>query len=175
MQHRTPVAIEPRKTIFSFLNPAPHVAQLPGDVAAKKYPQLRWQILETTFIGYVTFYLVRNSLPVVSKEMGAVLGYDKAQIGDMLAATAISFGLGKFLLGSISDRSNPRYFMALGLPLTALCNFFCSAAYWAHATRQRLGLSRAALQLGRGVLLNSLSTALGILFLSLTWNLKPRS
>ncbi len=113
----------PRKKAFSFLLPAPHVAPLPEATAARKYPKIRWQILVATFIGYAPFYLVCNNLPVVSKDVGSVLGYDKAQIGDMLAATAISYGLGKFLLGSLSDRSNPRYFMALGLLLTALCNF----------------------------------------------------
>ena len=99
----------PRKKAFSFLLPAPHVAPLPEATAARKYPKIRWQILVATFIGYAPFYLVCNNLPVVSKDVGSVLGYDKAQIGDMLAATAISYGLGKFLLGSLSDRSNPRY------------------------------------------------------------------
>lgn len=113
----------PRKKALSLLLPAPHTAPLPEALHAKKYPRLRWQILEATFIGYATFYLVRKNLPVVSKEVGSLLGYDKAQIGDMLAETAISYGLGKFLFGSLSDRSNPRYFMALGLLLTAFCNF----------------------------------------------------
>jgi OPA family glycerol-3-phosphate transporter-like MFS transporter len=45
------------------------------------------------------------------------------------AVTAISYGLGKFLMGSISDRSNPRKFMALGLMMTGICNLvFGSAA-----------------------------------------------
>ena len=76
--------------------------------------------MESTFIGYAIFYLVRNNLPVVSKEMGQSLGYSKGQIGDMLAITAISYGVGKFFMGAWSDRSNPRYFMPLGLLLTAL-------------------------------------------------------
>ncbi|MDR3751552.1 MAG: MFS transporter [Terracidiphilus sp.] len=84
---------------------------------------MRWQILESTFIGYATFYLVRNNLPVVSMEIGQALHYSKGQIGDMLALTAISYGIGKFVMGAWSDQSNPRYFMPLGLLLTALCNF----------------------------------------------------
>jgi OPA family glycerol-3-phosphate transporter-like MFS transporter len=55
--------------------------------------------------------------------MGEALGYSKGQIGDMLALTAVAYGLGKFLMGAWSDRSNVRYFMPLGLLLTALCNF----------------------------------------------------
>ncbi|MCX7604677.1 MAG: MFS transporter, partial [Bryobacteraceae bacterium] len=112
---------------FRFLRPAPPAPLLPQAEAERLYPKLRWQILEATFIGYATFYLVRNNLPVVSKEMGEALAYSKAQIGDMLAATAIAYGIGKFLMGAWSDRSNPRYFMPLGLLLTALCNFLFGA------------------------------------------------
>ena len=103
--------------------PAPHMQRLPDTQIRKLYPKLRWQILESTFIGYATFYLVRNNLPVISKEMGQSLGYGKSQIGDLLALTALAYGLGKFVMGASSDRSNPRYFMPAGLMLTALCNF----------------------------------------------------
>ena len=113
---------------LSLFRPAPHVARLDDEAVRRKYPRLRWQILESTFIGYATFYLVRNNLPVVSKEMGQALGYSKGQIGDLLALTAISYGVGKFLLGAVSDRSNPRYFMPAGLMLTALCNFIFGAS-----------------------------------------------
>ena len=103
--------------------PAPVRPRLPDDEVRRKYPRLRWQILEATFLGYATFYFVRNNLPVVSKEMGEALAYSKDDIGNILAATAIAYGLGKFLMGALSDRSNPRYFMPAGLLLSALCNF----------------------------------------------------
>jgi MFS transporter, OPA family, glycerol-3-phosphate transporter len=94
------------KTLFQ---PPPHVKRLPDSEVARLYPRFRWQILESTFIGYATFYFVRNNLPVVSKEIGQALAYSKSQIGDMLALTAIAYGVGKFLMGAWSDRSNPRY------------------------------------------------------------------
>ena len=115
-------------TLLPLFRPAPHIPRLPDPAVRKAYPRLRWQILESTFIGYATFYFVRNNLPVVSKEMGQALGYSKGQIGDLLALTAISYGVGKFLLGAVSDRSNPRYFMPAGLLLTALCNFLFGAS-----------------------------------------------
>jgi len=108
--------------MFGFLKPAPYIARLSAAAIAKKYPRMRWQILESTFIGYAVFYLVRNNLAPVSKELGTIAEYSKTQIGDFLAATAIAYGIGKFLMGAISDRSNPRYFMPLGLVLTAACN-----------------------------------------------------
>ncbi|MGA7339425.1 MAG: MFS transporter [Terracidiphilus sp.] len=122
------------KSIYSLLKPAAHIARLPDEQVKRTYPKMRWQILESTFIGYATFYLVRNNLPVVSMEMGHALSYSKGQIGDLLALTAIAYGVGKFVLGTWSDQSNPRYFMPLGLLLTALCNFAFAAVsnYPAH-------------------------------------------
>ena len=114
----------PRKKALSFLLPAPHIAPLPEAIAAKKYPRLRWQILEATFIGYATFYLVRHNLPVVSKEMGAVFGYDKAQIGDMLAATARSLtGWGNFSYARFPTAAARVTSMALGLLFTCMLSF----------------------------------------------------
>jgi OPA family glycerol-3-phosphate transporter-like MFS transporter len=114
---------------FNLLKPAAQIDRLPDEQVQELYPKMRWRILESTFIGYATFYLVRNNLPVVSREIGQSLHYSKGQIGDLLALTAISYGVGKFIMGAWSDRSNPRYFMPLGLLVTALCNFaFASAS-----------------------------------------------
>jgi len=81
-----------------FLKPAVHIARLPDLQVKRNYPKLRWQILESTFIGYATFYLVRNNLPVVSKEMGQALNYSKDQIGNMLALSVMTYGIGLSLI-----------------------------------------------------------------------------
>lgn len=111
------------KSIRKLLAPAPHIERLPESEVKRQYPRYRWRIMESTFLGYAGFYLVRNNLSVVSKEIEGALGYDHSSIGSILAVTAISYGVGKFIMGSISDRSDPRKFMALGLLLTAICNF----------------------------------------------------
>lgn len=104
------------------LAPAPHVEKLPEAEVKRLYPRYRWRILEATFLGYAGFYLVRNNLSVVSKEIEGALHYDHSMIGSILAITAISYGMGKFIMGAWSDRSDPRKFMALGMLLTALIN-----------------------------------------------------
>ncbi|MEO2048809.1 MAG: MFS transporter [Pirellulales bacterium] len=107
----------------SFFAPPPPVPQLPDKQVRTIYPRFRWRIMESTFIGYGTYYLVRNNIGTVAKEMEGALGYDKSMLGDIMAITAISYGLSKFIMGSVSDRSDPRKFMAIGLLLTACCNF----------------------------------------------------
>lgn len=117
---------EPKKFKFGipkFLKPAPHAERLPADEVKRLYPKFRWRILEATFLGYSMFYLVRNNLAVVAKDMDTALGYTHTQIGIITAFTALSYGLSKFVMGSVSDRSNPKKFMALGLLMTAVCNF----------------------------------------------------
>ena len=105
------------------LAPAPHAQRLPEAEVRRRYPGYRWRALEATFIGYAAFYLVRNNLAVVSKDMVDALQYSKSDIGSIMAITSVMYGLGKFLMGAWSDRSDPRKFMALGMLLTALCNF----------------------------------------------------
>ena len=45
--------------------------------------------------------------------------YTKAQLGTALTGLSIAYGLSKFLMGSVSDRSNPKYFLPLGLLLSS--------------------------------------------------------
>jgi len=103
--------------------PPPHRALRPDDEIKKLYPRYRWSTLESTFIGYAIFYLVRNNLSTVAKDIEGALHYDHNMVGNILAISAISYGVGKFLLGALSDRSNPRVFMSAGLLITAACNF----------------------------------------------------
>ncbi len=121
--------------------PAPHRPRLPDAEVRRRYPRYRWSTLESTFIGYATFYLVRNNLSTVAKEMEGALHYDHSMIGNILALTAISYGFGKFFMGALSDRSNPRVFMPFGLLLTAGCNFLFGGVESYHAHLALWGLN----------------------------------
>ncbi len=109
--------------IRTFYTPAPHIESVPRESVNQLYKKYRWSTLESTFLGYAVFYLVRNNLSTVAKDIEGALHYDHNMIGSILAISAIAYGLGKFLMGSLSDRSNPGRFMATGLLLTAMCNF----------------------------------------------------
>ena len=121
---------------LSFFQPAPQIKRLPEGTIKNLYSWTRWRILSSTFFGYAVFYTVRNNLPPVSKEMGAALGYDKAMVGTILASTALAYGVGKLVMGSFSDRSNPKKFMPFALLITAACNFAfgASSSYTVHLT-----------------------------------------
>lgn len=106
--------------MIGFLEPAPAAMALPEDDVERTYRRLRWQVFVGIFIGYAGYYLVRNNLalaiPDILREHPE---YDKAQLGSALTGLSIAYGLSKFLMGSVSDRSNPKYFLPLGLLLSS--------------------------------------------------------
>ena len=120
--------------LLQWFRPAPATPRLPPAEVARLYPRYRWRIFESAFIAYATFYIVRNNFAPVSKEIGAALHYDKDMIGNILAGTAIAYGLGKLVMGYFADRSDARKYVATGMLLTAALNFIFGATthYWTH-------------------------------------------
>jgi len=138
----------PLAAIRRFFAPPAPAPRLPEAEVNRLYPWYRWRALEATFLGYAAFYLVRNNVSVVALEMQGSLNYTKSMIGDIMATTALSYGLSKFLMGSVSDRSNARKFMALGLLLTAICNFAFGASSNYHMHLLLWGLNGFAQGMG---------------------------
>ncbi|HET9314876.1 MAG TPA: phosphoglycerate transporter protein PgtP [Vicinamibacteria bacterium] len=105
--------------MLAFLKPAPFAPPLPAEQVDAAYKRHRRQVFVGIFVGYAAYYLVRNTLalaiPDILKEHPE---YSKAALGTALTGLSIAYGLSKFLMGSISDRSNPKYFLPLGLLLS---------------------------------------------------------
>ncbi|MBD1551617.1 glycerol-3-phosphate transporter [Pseudomonas typographi] len=116
--------------MFAFFRPAPHRAPLPAERIDPTYRRLRWQIFAGIFIGYAGYYLLRKNfslaIPYLVED-----GYSRGELGVALSAIAIAYGLSKFLMGLVSDRSNPRYFLPAGLLLSAMVMFVFGFAPWA--------------------------------------------
>jgi OPA family glycerol-3-phosphate transporter-like MFS transporter len=110
-------------SVIAWFKPAPHRPPLPAAEVARAYARIRWQIFEAAYMAYAMFYIVRNNFAPVSKEIGAALHYDKVMIGEILTGTAVAYGIGKFVMGFLADRSDSRKYMAVAMLLTALCNF----------------------------------------------------
>ncbi len=88
------------------------------------YRHWRVRILYGSFIAYAVYYFCRVNISMALPSMEAELGYSKTELGLMVSALQIAYGIGKFVNGMMADRANPRYFMALGLFLSGLVNFF---------------------------------------------------
>lgn len=98
-----------------------------------EYERHRRQVFLAIFVGYAGYYLVRKNfalaIPDILKEYPQ---YTKEALGGVMSALSIAYGFSKFLMGAVSDRSNPRWFLPLGLFLSCLILFifgFSKAVY----------------------------------------------
>jgi OPA family glycerol-3-phosphate transporter-like MFS transporter len=102
------------------LAPAPFAAELPAGRVDPEYKRLRRRVFAGIFAGYAGYYLVRNNLALAIPDLLAEYPeYSKAELGTALTALSVAYGISKFLMGSVSDRSNPKYFLPLGLLLSS--------------------------------------------------------
>jgi OPA family glycerol-3-phosphate transporter-like MFS transporter len=121
--------------MFGLLKTAAPIASLPADAVDPEYRRLRRQVFAGIFVGYAAFYLVRNNLALAIPDiLREYPQYSKASLGTVLTGSSIAYGVSKFLMGSVSDRSNPRYFLPLGLLLSSAIIFACGAVKGIYAS-----------------------------------------
>jgi len=102
-----------------FLKPKPVKELLPEKQIDEAYRRNRIKVFMGIFVGYAAYYLVRKNFSLVMPHL-IEQGYTKSELGWVLSAISIAYGLSKFLMGSISDRSNSKVFLSLGLVLSSL-------------------------------------------------------
>lgn len=90
----------------------------------ERYKYWRLRILYSMIFGYAAFYLVRQNFSMALPVISAEFGYTKTQLGAIITIWSIIYGVGKFINGYFSDRSNARYFMTIGLLGAAVTSFF---------------------------------------------------
>lgn len=103
--------------------PPVYKAEMTGARVDSEYKRLRWQVFLGIFIGYAGFYIVRKNFSMAIPGLEA-LGFQTGELAIVLSMNAIAYGFSKFLMASISDRSDARKFLPLGLLLAALSMAF---------------------------------------------------
>jgi OPA family glycerol-3-phosphate transporter-like MFS transporter len=112
----------------NFLHPPAHKPLIEKNKIDSEYKRLRWQVFIGIFIGYAGYYLVRKNFALAMPDL-VDAGFDRGELGFALSANAIAYGISKFLMGGVSDRSNARYFLPLGLLLSSLVTIFMGTKY----------------------------------------------
>src|SRR5205823_4319312 len=111
------------KSLMEMLKPAPHIEEIQDQEQVKEnYHYWRIRIFYSMFIGYAFYYFTRKSFTFVVPALIHDMGFDKSQIGFLGTILSLAYGLSKFASGILADRSNPRYFMAIGLIITGILN-----------------------------------------------------
>lgn len=125
--------------ILNLFKPAPHIPEIQdAREVKKKYQYWRIRTLYSMFVGYALYYFTRKSFTFAMPGLIQELGFDKGQLGLLASILSITYGISKFASGILSDRSNPRYFMAFGLLMTGIFNicfgfsssFLMFALFW---------------------------------------------
>lgn len=100
-----------------------------------RYRYWRRHILITIWLGYALFYFTRKSFNAAAPEILASGILSRSDIGLLATLFYITYGVSKFVSGIVSDRSNARYFMGIGLIATGVVNilFGFSTSLWAFA------------------------------------------
>jgi MFS transporter, OPA family, glycerol-3-phosphate transporter len=121
--------------MIGLLRPAPEAPRLPSDRIDPEYRRLRRQVFVGIFVGYAAYYLVRNTLALAIPDLLKLYPhYTKAALGTAMTGLSIAYGVSKFLMGSVSDRSNPKYFLPLGLLLSAGIIFATGTVQWIYSS-----------------------------------------
>ena len=130
--------------MWNFLAPPAFKPEQTGSEADERYRRLRWQVFIGIFIGYAGFYIVRKNFSMAIP-MLAPFGFEKGELGVVLSMNAIAYGFSKFVMASISDRSNAQRFLPLGLILAAISMMFMIVpVQWIGADNKGLAITLMA-------------------------------
>lgn len=106
-----------------FPSPAAHQPLLPPDKVKSIYSKERIKVFIGIFLGYAAYYFVRKNFSFAIPELQEK-GFSKGELGFAMSALSIAYGFSKFIMGNISDRSDARYFLSIGLVLSAFTMIF---------------------------------------------------
>jgi len=106
----------------NFLKKAPALPRLPERQIPQAYRHHRIQVFIAVYLGYAFFYLIRKNIACALPSLMDQLDFTKAKMGIVLSLFSATYAIAKLFNGPLCDRSNPRYFMAVGLGGAAIVN-----------------------------------------------------
>ena len=103
-----------------FFDPPAPKQPLTSEKVPKVFNSMRWRVFIGAFLGYAGYYLVRKNLSLAAPDMIESGILDAGKVGLAMSAVSIAYAFSKFIMGSVSDRSDARKFLCVGLVLSAL-------------------------------------------------------
>lgn len=103
-----------------FFDPPKAKPRLPKEKIDRVFKSMRFRVFIGAFIGYAAYYLVRKNLSLASADMIAEGLIDKQGVGIAASAVSIAYAFSKFIMGTLSDRSDARKFLSVGLVVASL-------------------------------------------------------
>ena len=104
----------------NFFTPPQAKPLLPKEKIDKVFKSMRFKVFLGSFLGYAAYYLVRKNLSLAAPDMIAEGLIDKQGVGIADSAVSIAYAFSKFVMGTLSDRSDARKFLTVGLVIASL-------------------------------------------------------
>jgi sugar phosphate permease len=79
-------------------------------------------VLWVLWLTYGSFYFCRNNLGVALPGLQDELHYTKSEVGTVLMALKLAYGIGQFINGQLAEHWRPRLLLALGMIASAALN-----------------------------------------------------
>lgn len=106
--------------LLNFFNPPAEKPRVSADKLDATYRSMRLKVFLGAVFGYAAYYLVRKNLSLAAPGMIEDGLLDKASVGLAGSAISIAYAFSKFIMGSLSDRSDARKFLVVGLIASAV-------------------------------------------------------
>ncbi|HWR44223.1 phosphoglycerate transporter PgtP [Sporomusa sp.] len=121
--------------MLSVLKPKVATQKVPQEKVESTYRSHRIQALSGVFLGYMAYYIVRNNFALSTPYLKQELHLSATEVGLLTSCMLIAYGISKGIMSSLSDKANPKVYMAMGLLLCALVNIMMgfSTAFWMFA------------------------------------------
>ena len=103
-----------------FFDPPQPKPLISSEKIDKVFKSMRFRVFLGSFLGYAAYYLVRKNLSLASADMIAEGLIDKQGVGIAASAVSIAYAFSKFIMGTLSDRSDARKFLTIGLIIGSL-------------------------------------------------------
>jgi len=94
-----------------------------GDLGVTKgFTSSQRTVLWVLWLTYGSFYFCRNNLGVALPGLQDELHYTKSEVGTVLMALKLAYGIGQFINGQLAEHWRPRLLLALGMIASAALN-----------------------------------------------------
>jgi len=107
------------------------VSDLHGEpTTSKAFRSYRWRIFTVSWLAYMGFYFCRKNFSVAMPLLKEELSFTDDDFKWIIFAYSLTYMLGQFLNGVLSDRLGPRLIVSLGMAVAVVANllmgFFAS-------------------------------------------------
>ena len=120
--------------IANWFKPLPDAQPLTDEQEIKRlYRSWRIKMFFSMYFGYALFYFTRKNLDIIKPTLINNGVFTVEQLGTIGFVIYLTYGIGKFLSGTIADKCNIRSIMALGLISSSIINILFALLPQVHA------------------------------------------